>query len=259
MSNGFFTFQTGEATHRGCVRDHNEDALLSLPGSGVWAVADGMGGHQAGDYASQTIVEDLRSVGMPGSAHDLQARFMERLDRAHHRIVEHAMRIGGGTVGATLVALLIFEDAYACVWAGDSRLYLLRGGKLTRVSQDHTEVQELLNSGAITPEEAIHWPRRNVITRAIGVTDPAACDVVSGTLQEGDRFLLCSDGVTEHNRDHDLAAMLSNGFGDPQAVSDAIIQRTLAEGARDNTTAIVVDCYARTEAMVDETTGLWET
>ncbi|MFQ6551442.1 PP2C family protein-serine/threonine phosphatase [Aestuariibius insulae] len=258
MTNGIFTFQTGEVTHRGRVRDHNEDALLSLPESGVWAVADGMGGHQAGDFASQTIVEDLRSIGKPGSAHDLQARFMERLDRAHHRILDHSARLGGGTVGATLVALLIFEDAYACVWAGDSRLYLLRDGQLNRISEDHTEVQELLNSGTITEEQAVQWPRRNVITRAIGVTDPGSCDVVSGTLQEGDRFLLCSDGVTEHSRDHHLAALLQDQNPDPQTASDAILQRTLSEGAKDNTTVIVVDCFARTDVMADETTGLWE-
>jgi serine/threonine protein phosphatase PrpC len=241
MNNEFFSFETGAATDQGCVRDHNEDSHLERPECGIWVVADGMGGHAAGDFASQTITEELGSVGMPGSAGDLQARFMERLRRAHMRIIEHAEMLGGGTVGATLVGLLAFEDAFACIWSGDSRIYLLRGGLLTQQTQDHTEVRELLASGAITEQQAAEWPRKNVITRAIGVSPEPNCDVVSGQLEAGDSFLLCSDGLTEHLEDHELAEMMRAPSA--QAACDAMIAETLARGARDNVTAVVLRCH----------------
>ncbi len=147
--NEFFRFETGQATDTGRVRHHNEDSLLTRPESGLWLVADGMGGHAAGDFASQTIAEEAGSVGMPSSAADLQARFMERLTRAHARILNHAAQLGAGTIGATVVALLIHDDAFACAWSGDSRIYLLRDGVLVQQTIDHTEVQQ---SAVIGPD-----------------------------------------------------------------------------------------------------------
>lgn len=235
--------ETGAATDTGRVRHHNEDSYLIRPDFGVWVVADGMGGHDAGDVASQTIVAELSSVGYGSSSEDLQARFMERLGRAHARILEHAASLGGGTVGATLVGLLAHEDRYICIWSGDSRIYRMRDGMLTQQTRDHTEVRELLEAGLISSEEAAHWPRKNVITRAIGVSDAPRCDMVDGVLQEGDIFLLCSDGLTEHNSDDDLARALSSGLG-AQAICDGLIRQTLDRGAKDNVTAIVVRCTA---------------
>jgi len=242
MRSEFFSYESGAATDQGCVRDHNEDSLLVRPDYGIWVVADGMGGHAAGDVASATIVDELGSVGVPGSAADLQARFMERLTRAHNRILDHAAQMGGGTMGATLVALLAFEDAYACIWSGDSRIYLLRDGVLSQQTADHTEVQALLASGAISASEAAVWPRKNVITRAIGVSDAPNCDVVSGRLEEGDTFLLCSDGLTEHVTDAEIAQILTAPTA--QAACDTLVAETLARGARDNVTAVVMRCHA---------------
>jgi protein phosphatase len=241
VKTGFFLIDTGAATDTGCVRDHNEDSFMTQPESGVWVVADGMGGHDAGDFASQTITEELRMVGVPVSAGDLQARFMERLGRAHARILEHAASLGGGTVGATLVGLLIFDGAFACIWSGDSRIYRYRAGVLEQLTRDHTEVRELYEAGLISHEEALHWPRKNVITRAIGVTAEPNCDVISGDVQAGDIFLLCSDGLTEHNDDSDIARFLSNGAG-AQETCDGLIAQTLQRGAKDNVTAMVVRC-----------------
>ena len=238
----YFTFESGAATDQGCVRDHNEDSLLVRPDYGIWAVADGMGGHAAGDVASQIIVDELGSVGVPGSAADLQARFMERLTRAHMRIIDHAHSLGGGTMGATLVGLLAFDDAFACIWSGDSRIYLLRDGVLVPQTADHTEVRELLASGAISESEAAVWPRKNVITRAIGVSAEPNCDVVSGVLEEGDTFLLCSDGLTEHIEDHEIAAYLQGHSA--QQACDMLVAETLARGARDNVTAVVMRAQA---------------
>lgn len=243
-----FLIDTGAATDTGRVRDHNEDSYLTRPEFGVWVVADGMGGHDAGDFASQTIVAELASVGFASSAEDLQARFMERLGRAHSRIVAHAASLGGGTVGATLVALLVCEDEYVCIWSGDSRIYRWRGGELTQQTKDHTEVRELFEAGLISAEEAENWPRKNVITRAIGVADAPKCDVIRGTLETGDMFLLCSDGLTEHNSDADLAHALGSGM-DPQAICDGLIAQTLDRGAKDNVTAVVMRCMASEYAV----------
>lgn len=238
-----FVIETGAATDTGRVRDHNEDSYLTKPEFGVWVVADGMGGHDAGDFASQTIVGELASVGYAISTEDLEARFMERLGRAHLRIAEHAMMLGGVTVGATLVALLAHDDQYLCVWSGDSRIYRLRDGVLTQQTRDHTEVRELFDAGLISAEEAENWPRKNVITRAIGVSDAPRCDTVGGDLQPGDMFLLCSDGLTEHNSDGDIADVLRSGLP-PQAICDGLIRQTLDRGAKDNVTAVVMRCRA---------------
>lgn len=241
MQTEYFLFETGAATDTGRVRDHNEDSYFVRPESGVWVVADGMGGHDAGDYASQTITGEMETVGFSISAGDLQARFMERLSRAHQKIGEHAISLGGGTVGATLVALLVYEDSYACIWSGDSRIYRMRNGALELLTRDHTEVQELLDAGMIGEEEAENWPRKNVITRAIGVSDDPNCDVVSGEIRQGDVFLLCSDGLTEHNSDDDIAAALLRCETAQSACNDLIAQ-TLDRGAKDNVTAVVVRC-----------------
>ncbi|MFT4150245.1 MAG: protein phosphatase 2C domain-containing protein [Paracoccaceae bacterium] len=238
-----FQFETGAASHTGKVRDHNEDSFLVQAEAGVWLVADGMGGHEAGDFASRSIAESVASIGLPVSAPDLQARFMDRLLRAHQAIQGQSQRMGGATVGATLVALLTFERHFACIWSGDSRIYLMRQGQFQQVTVDHTEVQELLRTGAITPEQAASWPRRNVITRAIGVADRPMTDERSGLLADGDTFLLCSDGLTEHVQDHEMATVLA-GHG-AQGACEALIDLTLARGARDNVTVVIVRCRDR--------------
>ncbi|MBS0123545.1 PP2C family protein-serine/threonine phosphatase [Thetidibacter halocola] len=236
--NDCFTFETGQATDVGCRREINEDSFLSRPDWGLWAVADGMGGHAAGDFASQTIVEELHSIGMSGSPDDQLARFHHRLARANQLILDHAATLGRGTIGATLVALLIHGDEYACLWSGDSRIYLLRDGRLRQVTRDHTELRALLDAGTITEQEARNWPRRNVITRAIGVSPHPHCDTVTGTLELDDRFVLCSDGLTEHLEDHEIAEFV--GSLAPRAACHAMIDETLRRGARDNVTVVVV-------------------
>lgn len=243
MLTDYFRIETGGATDTGRIRDHNEDSFVVRPELGVWVVADGMGGHEAGDYASQTITGEMASLGFAISAGDLQARFLERVGRAHARIREHSVSLGGTTVGATLVGMLMHEDNFACVWSGDSRIYRFRDGALEQLTKDHTEVQELLEAGMINAEEAETWPRKNVITRAIGVSDQPNCDVMSGQVQSGDMFLLCSDGLTEHNNDADIAALMTHD-GQPQDICDAMIAQTLDRGAKDNVTAVVVRCVS---------------
>ena len=244
-----FLFDTGADSDTGRLREHNEDSYLTLPQSGVWVVADGMGGHHAGDVASGIITEEIESVGVPVSGQDQRARVSERLERAHNRILGHSAEIGHATVGATVVALLIHDEGFACMWAGDSRIYLLRAGRLSRLTIDHSEVQELLSSGAITEEEARNWPRKNVITRAIGIHDGPNFETVTGSVREDDIFLLCSDGLTEHFHDEEITQVLAHPGADAQSMVDILIRETLNRGARDNVTCIVVRCLPQGDGI----------
>lgn len=239
-------FETGAATHCGAVRDHNEDAFVAIPASGIWAVADGMGGHEAGDVASGIIVQEVASVGRPVSALDQRARFSQRLTRANQRIMDYARQRRLVTVGSTLVALLIHDQELACTWAGDSRLYLLRKNVLTRMTRDHSEVERLIASGRISEVEARLSPARNIITRAIGIHSRPDPETVTGLAEPGDLFLLCSDGLTEHLDDGELQAALAQDLP-CQQIADALIGQTLARGARDNVTALVLRCHAMPE------------
>ncbi len=231
-------FESAYVTDVGRVRDHNEDAALSRPDLGLWVVADGMGGHAAGDFASATIVDAASSVGLASSLDDLESRLLERLSRAHFDVALRGAELGG-TVGSTVVALMVHGDRWACAWAGDSRLYRLRDSRLERLSRDHTEVQALLAQGTISEAEARTWPRRNVITRAIGVTEDPLCDHVRGDVAAGDVFMLCSDGLTEHLEDFEIAEGLASGQ-EANAICHHLVGQTLERGASDNVTCVVV-------------------
>ncbi len=234
-------FDTGAATDVGKVRSENEDSFIVLPNSGIWAVADGMGGHEAGSLASQTVVAALKSITPSISVSELVARCRERLNAANRRLLEVAEERGGMVIGATVAVLLAHEGYYGCLWSGDSRVYLVRGGAIAQVSRDHTEVAELIAEGILTPEEAQTWPRRNVITRAIGVHPDLELDLIQGALEKGDTFVICSDGLTTHVADAEILDIVrSNG---PQSACDALVALTMERGAIDNVT-VVVSRYA---------------
>lgn len=231
-------YETGVATHRGNVRSENEDSHLVLPGYGVFAVADGMGGHEAGALASALVTDSLRSIGSPVSAPDLLARLEDRILRANTRLKDIAAERGGIIMGATVAVLLIYGRHYACVWSGDSRIYLVRRGEIAQVSRDHTEVQELLDQGVLTAEEARTWPRRNVITRAIGVHEEPELELEHGTLEPGDIFVLCSDGLTNYVTDGEILDCVDGKAC--QEACDALVALTLERGAADNVTVLAV-------------------
>lgn len=233
-----FAFDTGRLSDVGRVRQVNEDAALALPECGLWVVADGMGGHSAGDVAAGMVVDALASTGMAVGADDLVARVSDRLTQANDAIRAHAAAGGLGTIGATVVALLVAEDGARAVWSGDSRLYRLREGRLTLMTRDHTEVNALIDSGALTPEEAAGYPRRNVITRAIGVSEVPELEVREVAVEPGDMWLLCSDGLTEHVEDGDIQHLMAGAT--PQAACGALVALTLERGARDNVTVVAV-------------------
>jgi protein phosphatase len=231
-------FETGAATHVGKLREQNEDSYLAIPGIGVWAVADGMGGHMAGDVASQTVVQELAQIPAPSSAAELLASCEARIVRANSRLQAIAEERGGATVGTTVAVLLIFTDAFACIWAGDSRLYRLHDSGIEQISVDHSEAQSLVDEGKLTPEEAKAWPRRNIITRAIGIYDSPELEMKNGTLGADDVFLLCSDGLTNHVDDEEIFDLASRHA--PQQACDRLVELTLERGATDNVTVVIV-------------------
>ena len=230
-------FDTGAATHIGAVRSRNEDSYLTLPEVGIWAVADGMGGHEDGDFASHTVIEALGSIQAPASAGKLLTLCENSIFDANSRLIEVG-RQRGGIVGTTIAVLLVFDGYYACVWCGDSRIYLVREDDITQVSRDHTEVQDLLAKGVITLQEAGAWDGSNAITRAIGVVDLPELEVSSGALNAGDMFVICTDGLTRHVEDNEILRCVRANM--PQQACDRLILLTLEQGAVDNVTAIVV-------------------
>lgn len=234
-------FETGSVSHAGRVRKANEDNLVLAPERGVWAVADGMGGHENGALASATVAASLMAIGAADSAPELLAQLEAGVLEANAELRRQIEARGGAPMGSTLVVLLVHDRHFACVWSGDSRIYLVRGDAITQVSRDHTEVQDMVERGVMTPEEARHSPRRHIITRAIGVHEVPELDLENGEIENGDVFVLCSDGLTEHVVDDEILQAVRDAG--PQAACDALLALTLERGARDNVTVVIVRCH----------------
>lgn len=231
-----FTFETASQTHTGKVRRINEDSLFADPKRGLWLVADGMGGHRDGGIASNMITEAARSLSTYG---ETRAQLAAQLTQVNQNLLGLSNGDHSNIVGSTIVALLAEGSNYTCIWAGDSRCYLVRAGQIRQVSRDHTEVQELVTSGIITPEEARTWPRRNVITRAVGAADKLELEQVSDTLAEGDCFVLCSDGLTGHVTDAEILSAVT--WSAPEPACGQLLALALERGGKDNISIIVVN------------------
>lgn len=231
-------FRTGRLSHTGLHRTANEDSLLARPEHGLWAVADGMGGHDYGAFASAAVVHALDCVQAAADLDSLVRRCLAGLAEANHEIRSYAAARGAPVVGTTVAVLMAAGGRYACLWCGDSRIYRLRREAIEQLSHDHTEVQDMVDRGLVTPEQAKTWPNRNALTRAIGVVDEPQVDIARGALVANDIFVLCSDGLTTHVADEEilsLAARRSAASG-----CEALVDLALERGGRDNVTVIVV-------------------
>jgi protein phosphatase len=248
--------EAGAATHVGRVRQRNEDSYLVATQRGLWAVADGMGGHEAGDVASRLVVEELNAIPAPATAAELLASCEAQMVKANSRLKQIADERGGVLIGTTIAALLVFDVFYAGVWSGDSRIYRINRGRIEQVSLDHTEIQELVSEGKINAEEARLWPRRNVITRAIGVHENPELEMKSGTVEPGDIFVICSDGLTAHVEDWEILSIAEQHR--PQQACDLLIALTLERGALDNVTVVAVQFNAPTAATATGRENIWE-
>lgn len=236
-----FQFVSGAATHVGCVRKLNEDAFLDRSDLGLWAVADGMGGHDAGDHASQVTIAALDRIPAPESAPTFLADVKSALHTANEELRREAAGRGPNRIIATtVVALLTFDRYFTCVWAGDSRLYRWRDRRLEQFSRDHSHVQELVDSKQLTPEEARRHPHGNIVTRAIGAADQLELETRYDRLRPNDLFVLCSDGLCRELEDGDIEAIVAGEslFDLPHA----LIEAALARGAGDNVTVVAVQC-----------------
>jgi protein phosphatase/serine/threonine-protein phosphatase Stp1 len=228
--------QVQAATHRGTVRQRNEDAYVERADIGLWAVADGAGGHGAGDVASQAAMQALAALPTGLSAGQALSLVRLRLSEVHADMQQRAAASTEGVIPATtVVVLLAHDDHFACLWAGDSRAYLLREGVLCQLTTDHSLVQELVTAGALRAEDAEGHPQANVITRAVGAPDALVLDKVAGRLQTGDRVLLCTDGLFKALPESRIEQVLAGGGG-----AEELIALSLQAGARDNVTALVV-------------------
>jgi protein phosphatase len=242
MRKVYASFQTGAASHVGLVRDRNEDNYLVRPEAGIWAVADGMGGHNHGDLASDTVIKALQSIDGASSAEELLAVCENRIFEANSRLRELGHQCDDAIIGTTVAVLLVFDGYFACIWCGDSRIYLIRQGIIAQMSCDHTEVQDLITRGVLTAEEAVTWSGSNAITRAIGALDSPELEMRSGPIDMGDIFVLCTDGLTRHVQDNEILSVVTNSG--PQTACDQLVQLTLDRGAFDNITVIVTRCDA---------------
>ncbi len=229
----------GHGTHVGLRRDHNEDTYSAEPSLGLWLVADGMGGHEQGEVASalarDTVVAEVRDG----------AQLEHAIRKAAATIIEYSEQrddeASGLPMGTTLAAARIDGTQFEVAWVGDSRAYSWRDGKLEQLTVDHSYVQELVDQGAISASQARNHPHRNVVTQALGVTEPDALtvDVVRGQVKAGMQLLLCSDGLTEEVDDEQIVSILDAGYL-PQESVEHLILAALDNGGSDNITVLLV-------------------
>ena len=227
----------GHLTHVGLRRELNEDTYYGDSDLGLWLVADGMGGHEYGEVASalarETIVREIRQ----GTALSQAIRVAdEEIIRASRK------RNDALPMGTTVVAVRVNGNRFEVAWVGDSRVYLWREGQLAQLSQDHSYVQELISQGAISVEQARSHPHRNVVTQALGVTDPQNLNVetMAGELRPGMQLLLCSDGLTEEVDDGGIAQVLAHTECSAQECVDGLVAAALDGGGSDNVTVVLV-------------------
>ena len=240
MSDLATRYRSAGRTDPGAKRSHNEDTFVDRPNAGLWAVADGAGGHEAGEVASGMVRDSLLAIpdGLPAGR--MLGEVRQRIALVHETLLEAGEGRNNATIASTLVVLILRGDHFACLWAGDSRLYRLRAGVLEQVTRDHSLVQELVDAGVVRPEDAESHPRANVITRAVGAGDEVLeIDKTTDRVLPGDRFLLCSDGLSKCLPAAEITALL--GLPDVALVPDMLIAGALARQASDNVTAVVIE------------------
>ena len=234
----------------GLVRASNQDAFATIDRLGLWAVADGMGGHAGGEIAAQTAIASVKAqadliVDPLQHGHGLPEEVLNDLiAQAHEAILGRASlepKLKG--MGTTIVVLVIVPTPVPTAHVahlGDSRAYRFRSGLLTPLTRDHTLIEKYLERGILTPESARTHPERHVLTRALGISSPVRPDVASQPLNQDDLFLLCSDGLTKMLEDADIQDILAKAKGDPIRACDRLIAESLARGGEDNVTVVLI-------------------
>jgi serine/threonine-protein phosphatase Stp1 len=229
-------FHCVSRTDVGLRRKVNEDSIMVRTERGLWAVADGMGGHEAGDVASAKVAEALYGLPIVYGLDELAETAVQALERVNDELI--ALGGVGRTIGSTVVGLAIAGGEFRCFWAGDSRAYQIRGREIVQLTRDHSLVQDLVDAGMLAAEDAENHPNSNIVTRAVGVQEALKAEIATGDAKPGDIFLLASDGLTRVVGDAELLEELTSSS--PDEAADRLVEMVLARGAPDNVSLVVV-------------------
>lgn len=234
---------SGAATDQGRVRSVNQDAYLDRPDLGLWAVADGMGGHTDGALASRTIVAALGRIPHATRLGSAARAIRATVQAVNQELLDQAATLpAGDLIGSTAVVMVAVGRHCAILWVGDSRAYRLRDGVLAQLTIDHSQVQAMVDAGLLSPERAEEHPQSNVLLRAVGSDTLLEVDGSIQRLRAGDRYLLCSDGLYRELDPRTMATILANLA--PGEGAQRLVQRACEAGGRDNVSAVVVDFLA---------------
>ena len=239
LNTGAFSWSSYARTDVGKVRQVNEDAVLDHEKQGLWVVADGMGGYTSGDVASSAIIETLEQIQASDNANSLITEIENRMIEVNQELLyQAAQQANKATIGSTVAIMLAFHKKMFALWVGDSRIYRLRNGQLSRITVDHSQAENLVDEGSITEEDVTRYPDTNVVTRAIGAGQSLYVDIDMHEVISGDRYLLCSDGLYKEVLEQEMPDLIA--LGTPQEACNALTELTLQRGSRDNVSVIVV-------------------
>ncbi len=236
-----FTFTYSGITHTGLVRERNEDSYICLPEQNLWLVADGMGGHDSGDFASSTITEQAAKYIQQPTLDASILLLEENLLHSNRLIQEKAQKLGKqSTIGSTVACLYSWKNLSFVLWAGDSRVYRFRDHSLQRLTEDHSFVEELVRMGKIDASEAESHPAANVVLNAVGIEAELTVDMDYFEILDNDLFLICSDGLYKDLNDEKIIQILDNADSTLEQTSQKLIEAALEMGGSDNCTIVLV-------------------
>ncbi|MDJ0832680.1 MAG: protein phosphatase 2C domain-containing protein [Gammaproteobacteria bacterium] len=235
-------------THTGLVRDRNEDSFGCMPEQNLWIVADGMGGHEAGDFASQTIIEQAEKFTQQKTLADSILLLEENLLHSNGIIREKANKLGSKyIIGSTVICLYIWGNMAFVLWAGDSRVYLYREQTMQRLTEDHSFVEELVKMGKLEQDQAEAHPASNVVLNAIGIDSDLVIDMEYYEIEDGDLFIVCSDGLYKDLSETYINEILyQNEDKTLEELNQILIDASLASGGNDNCTVVLVRAESET-------------
>ena len=245
-SSGNFLISSHGVTDTGHVRIKNEDSILVLEDENVWIVADGMGGHHAGDFASQTITKNLSLFKQNSSLNDNILLLEENILNSNTIIRNKSYKLGrNATIGSTVVCVYIWQRYLFTLWAGDSRLYRYRDSRLERLTEDHSYVEELVRMGKLDPRDAESHPAANVVLKAVGIDDQLCMDLEYFELQHGDIYIICTDGLYKDLDEARLAPIIEAHLDDMTDLSESLLASSLDAGGTDNTSIIAMKVFQK--------------
>ena len=236
-----FQISSNGVTDTGRVRDKNEDSILDHGDENVWIVADGMGGHHAGDFASQTITNNLSLFKQHASLDDSILLLEENILNSNSIIRKKSFKLGrSATIGSTIVCVYIWNNLLFTFWAGDSRLYRYRDGKLERLTEDHSYVEELVRMGKIEAREAEEHPAANVVLKAVGIDDNLCLDFEYFEVEQDDIYIICSDGLYKDLEETEITPIIESNLENMVELSQSLLSASLDAGGTDNTSIITL-------------------